>query len=187
MPQPSHESFWRRYLGKMRGGVHRVFKPDFHAAAETFICAFAIILILAKLVDTFTGDWTGVMLIPSFGASCILIFGTPESENAQPRNVIGGHVVAALAGVGAYTLFGASPIAAAFAVALSGAAMHLTGTMHPPGGATALLAVIGDEAVRKAGIWYAIMPVGAGAVIIVLMGVLINNLCLHRRYPARWS
>ena len=178
--------FFKDYFKKMRGGARKVFKPDFRAAFETFICSFVIIWVLATLVDKFTGNWMGVMLIPSFGASCVLIFGTPESDNAQPRNVIGGHIIAAISGVVACSIFSTSPVAAATAVALSGAAMHLTGTMHPPGGATALLAVIGDESVRSEGFTYAFMPVGIGAIIIVLMGVLINNLFLHRRYPKHW-
>ena len=179
-------SFWNRYFSKMRGGAIRAFHPNGRGAVETFICSFVVVLVLAQLVDWFVGDWRGVMLIPSFGASCVLVFGTPESPNAQPRNVVGGHIISAIAGVAAYTLVGNAPLAAALAVALAGAGMHLTGTMHPPGGATALLAVIGDETLHGQGIWYAFMPVGIGAVIIVFMGVLINNLCLHRRYPEHW-
>jgi CBS-domain-containing membrane protein len=58
--------------------------------------------------------------------------------------------------------------------------------MHPPGGATALLAVIGDPRIQDQGYSFAFMPVGAGAAIIVLSAVVINNLVLHRRYPTHW-
>jgi len=179
-------SFWNRYFSKMRGGAIRAFQPNVRGAVETFICAFVVVLVLAELVNWFVGDWTGVMMIPSFGASCVLVFGTPDSPNAQPRNVVGGHILSALAGVAAYAMCADAPVAAALAVAFAGAGMHLTGTMHPPGGATALLAVIGDEALHGQGIGYAFMPVGVGALIIVLMGVLINNLFLHRHYPKSW-
>ncbi len=92
------------------------------------------------------------LLIGSFGASAVLVFGAARSPLAQPRNLIGGHVVSAFAGVTAWTLFQQYPwLAAAFAVATAIAAMHLTRTLHPPGGATALVAVIGSDQIHDLG------------------------------------
>jgi CBS-domain-containing membrane protein len=64
--------------------------------------------------------------------------------------------------------------------------MHLTKTLHPPGGATALIAVIGGEKIHGLGFGYALAPVGAGATIMVLIAVLVNNIPASRRYPEIW-
>jgi CBS-domain-containing membrane protein len=100
--------------------------------------------------------------------------------------VIGGHVLPALMGISAFHLLGVSSWAAARAGAAAGALMHLTSTMHPPGGATALLTVIGEARIQGQGYAFAFVPVGAGAVIIVLTAVVLNNLVLNRQYPTHW-
>ncbi|HIU17753.1 MAG TPA: HPP family protein [Candidatus Avidesulfovibrio excrementigallinarum] len=178
-------TFWNRYLEKMRG-LPRKTRPNVREASATFGCAFIVVWVMATLVEHFVDDWTGVMLIPSFGASCIVVFGTPESQYAQPRNVILGHMISALAGVLSYQFAGCTPFGAALAVGLAGAAMHLAASVHPPGGATALLAVIGDAGLHGQGLGYVFMPVGTGATLIVVLGIILNNLCLHRRYPTHW-
>nr|MDJ0855127.1 HPP family protein [Desulfobacterales bacterium] len=76
----------------------------------------------------------------------------------------------------------AAPVAVATAIAL----MHATKTLHPPGGATALIAVIGSPKIHALGYLYAFVPVGAGAVIMLLVALLINNIPPHRRYPEFW-
>lgn len=72
------------------------------------------------------------------------------------------------------------------AVATSIALMHATKTLHPPGGATALIAVIGGEKIHALGYLYAIVPVGAGATIMLAIALLINNIPQKRRYPEFW-
>ena len=64
--------------------------------------------------------------------------------------------------------------------------MHLTRTLHPPGGATALIAVIGSPQIHQLGLFYALSPAGAGAVILLAVGLLVNNLAPGRRYPELW-
>jgi len=170
----------------MRGMTVSNARPQFMEALITFCCCFAGVALLGVLVDSLVGGMEGVMLIPSFGASSLMVFGAPLSPFAQPRNVVGGHILSALSGVFAYNLLGTGWAAAALAVAMAGALMHLTTTMHPPGGATALLAVIGDPRVHAQGYSYAFMPVGVGMVVIVVLAVLINNLVLRRQYPTHW-
>ena len=86
-----------------------------------------------------------------------------------------------------YQLFGKFIwIAAAFAVSLAIAAMLITKTLHPPGGATALIAVIGGDAVHKLSFFYAIIPAGLGAIILLIIALLVNNLSKDRRYPEYW-
>ncbi len=66
------------------------------------------------------------------------------------------------------------------------ALMHFTRTLHPPGGATALIAVVGGEKIHDLGFFYAVMPVAAGAFIMLVVAVLVNNMAKDRRYPEYW-
>jgi CBS-domain-containing membrane protein len=96
------------------------------------------------LNDHFVAETGRLLVIASFGASAVLIFGAIKSPLAQPRNLVGGHVVSALVGVTVFKLL--SPwawLAAGVAVGTAIAAMHATKTLHPPAGATSLIAVMG--------------------------------------------
>ena len=64
--------------------------------------------------------------------------------------------------------------------------MHATKTLHPPGGATALIAVIGSDKIHDLGYLYVLMPVGLGAVSMLLVALLVNNISKSRRYPEFW-
>lgn len=128
-----------------------------------------------------------VMIIGSFGASAVLIYGAVRSPLAQPRNLIGGHILSAVIGVAAYNLLsGFMWLAAAVAVATAIAAMHATKTLHPPGGATALIAVIGSEKIHNLGFLYAVIPVAVGALIMLVIALLVNNIPKNRQYPEFW-
>jgi CBS-domain-containing membrane protein len=128
-----------------------------------------------------------VMIIGSFGASAVLIYGAIKSPLAQPRNLIGGHVFSAVIGVTSYQLFHSNIwLASAVAVATAIAFMHATKTLHPPGGATALIAVIGSEKIHNLGYLYAIVPAGLGAIIMLVVALIINNIPKTRRYPEFW-
>ena len=133
-------------------------------------------------------DPQGMMfVIGSFGASAVLIYGAIRSPLAQPRNLIGGHILSALVGVTAFRLFGQEPwLAGALAVSTAIALMHLTSTLHPPGGATALIAVIGGDSVHNLGYGYVWMPTALGAFVMLLVALIINNLPKNRRYPEFW-
>jgi CBS-domain-containing membrane protein len=77
-------------------------------------------------------------------------------------------------------------MAAAVAVATAIAVMHATKTLHPPGGATALIAVIGGKSIHAIGYWYVLIPAGLGALILLLVALLVNNIPKSRRYPEFW-
>ena len=64
--------------------------------------------------------------------------------------------------------------------------MLVTGTLHPPGGATALIAVTGGEGIRQLGYWYALVPCLAGACLMLLIALMVNNIPRSRRYPLYW-
>ena len=129
-----------------------------------------------------------VFLIGSFGASAVLVYAAANSPLAQPRNVVGGHLLGALVGVTAARLVGAPELlwlGAALAVSFSIVAMIVTKTLHPPGGATALLAVIGSEPIKAMGYLYVLFPVLTGVVILVGIALVVNNIPPRRCYPYR--
>ena len=131
-----------------------------------------------------------LFLIGSFGASAVLVYGAPLAEFSQPRNLVGGHIISAVIGVTVFKLLGdASMMAGPKAVSMAIAAMHLTRTLHPPGGATALIAVIGGDKIHSLGYVYALFPVLVGAVIMLIVALLVNNLSGNpkRHYPVYWA
>ena len=64
--------------------------------------------------------------------------------------------------------------------------MHLTRTLHPPGGATALIAVIGSDKIHAAGFTYVLIPCTVGPLLLLVVALLVNNLARTRRYPEIW-
>lgn len=150
----------------------------------SFLGAFTGLLIIALIQSYMFTDVENVFLIGSFGATCVLIYGAVQSPLAQPRNLIGGHLFSALIGVTVYKLFPETIwISAPLAVALSIVAMQVTKTLHPPGGATALIAVIGTEKVKALGFWYILSPVLSGVLILLVVALIFNNLSRDRKYP----
>ncbi|MDH4199052.1 MAG: HPP family protein [Spirochaetia bacterium] len=128
-----------------------------------------------------------MFIVGSFGASAVLIYGAIKSPLAQPRNFIGGHFVSAIAGVLSWQMLSGSPwLAAAVAVASAIALMHLTRTVHPPGGATALIAVIGGPSIHKLGFGYVFLPVLSGALAMLIVALIFNNIVKWRKYPEFW-
>ena len=121
------------------------------------------------------------LLIGSFGASAVLLFGANDSPLAQPRNLVGGHLVSAVVAVMVVALLGSTPLSMAIAVGLAIFVMNMTHTTHPPGGATALIGVQG-----AVGPEFVLLPVLAGALILLIMAILTNNLVYHRSYPKHW-
>ena len=176
-----------KYWQKMKGNCQSPPRVSLAEVCWSWIGSFlgvtAVALLHYKLIDQ-----QGLMLlIGSFGASAVLIYGAVRSPLAQPRNLIGGHVLSALVGVTAFQWL--DPylwLAAAIAVSTSIALMHLTRTLHPPGGATALIAVIGGESVHKLGYLYVVMPVALGACVMLVIALIVNNIPKARKYPEFW-
>ena len=128
------------------------------------------------------------MVIGSFGASAVLVYGAIDSPLAQPRNLVGGHILSAIVGVFCYQFFVPFGMWFTGAVAVAGsiALMHITKTLHPPGGATALIAVIGSPQLHDIGYFYTILPVARGALILLIVALLVNNIPKNRSYPKFW-
>lgn len=122
------------------------------------------------------------LLMAPFGATCVLLFAAPGAPLAQPRNVIGGHLVATLVGLAVMNVAGAGPWQMAVGVGLAIALMQVSRAVHPPAGANPIV-------VLTAGIqdWsFVLTPVLAGSIILVLIAVLINNTGQQKHWPTYW-
>ena len=175
------------YFAKMRSVTKS--PPPVHAKEIlwSWIGAFLGISAVGIVNERIVSGSALVMIIGSFGASAVLIYGAIKSPLAQPRNLLGGHVLSAIIGVFCCRLFPqTSWLAGALAVATAIAVMHATRTLHPPGGATALIAVIGGDKIHTLGYLYALVPAGAGALVMLLIALIVNNLPKDRRYPEFW-
>ena len=121
------------------------------------------------------------LILGSFGASCVLIFGFPESPFSQPRNVIGGHVLASFIGLVFLSLLGAHWWSMALAAGTTIAAMMMTRTVHPPAGSNPLIIML------LAPTWdFMLTPTLIGAVVLVFVALFFNNLPRERTYPRYW-
>ncbi|MBC2773445.1 HPP family protein [Rhizobium sp. AQ_MP] len=130
------------------------------------------------------GDPEIPLIVAPMGASAVLLFAVPASPLAQPWPIVGGNTISALVGVAVAQLVSDPLLAVGLAVSLAILAMSLTRSLHPPGGAAALTAVIGGAAVSRAGFWFPLVPVAINALILVALGVLFHRLA-GRRYPHR--
>jgi CBS-domain-containing membrane protein len=164
--------------GKMRGKLRGVHAPRSLKYA-TWGLLSGTLSILAILAVTKMAGFP--LLIGSFGASAVLLFGANDSPLAQPRNLVGGHLISAAAAVVIVALLGSSPFTIALGVGVAIFLMHVTNTTHPPGGATALIGVQGH-----AGIAFILVPVLAGTIILLIVALFTNNVVHHRQYPKHW-
>lgn len=151
-----------------------------------FACLGAVcgIVLTGLLSAWLVGSSTGLLLIAPMGASAVLVFAVPASPLAQPWPVIGGNVLSALVGIGTAKLVPVPGLAAGLAVGGAILVMSLTRSLHPPGGASALLAVIGGPAIGAAGFAFAIVPVALNATLLALAGIAFHRLSRHS-YPHR--
>ena len=182
------ESSWRSYQRKWRGTTAG--RPPRVSTEEIFWSWLGALLGIGLIAAT--GSLLFVppalpWMIASFGASAVLVFGAPRSPLAQPRNLVGGHLISALVGVACWQLFHDFPgFAQALAVATAIALMHATRTLHPPGGATALIATLGLPEIDRLGFWFVLLPATTGPLLLLVVALVVNNLPRSRRYPEIW-
>lgn len=172
-----------------RVGKYVVYRQTILEPADhfwSFVGAFVGIAAIGLLQGGRFDHLDNVFLIGSFGASAVLVYGATNSPLAQPRNLVGGHLVSALIGVTVHKILPAADmlwVAAALAVASSIVLMQITKTMHPPGGATALIANIGSEKILALGYGYVLSPVLSGVMILFITGLIVNNIPRNRHWP----
>ena len=180
----------KHYVKRMRGGGDFTPRHTLGWMIWSSLGAFCGILLVGSFNKLLMLPVTeNIFLIGSFGASAVLIYGTPHVPYAQPRNLLGGHVISALTAV-TITQYIHLPLELQAALVVSSVLllMHLTRTLHPPGGATALIVVIGGEQVHDMGYEFVFAPVLSGALILLLVAIVLNNLSSDgdRCYPKSW-
>ena len=151
-------------------------RPPVHSMMVAGVGAFAAITVLLYLQAASQLTW----LMASFGASCMIVFALLDSPLAQPRNVIGGHVLSAATGIAMAHFVGVTPLSMALAVALAIVMMLWTRTPHPPAGANPIIVMVMGSS------WsFLLFPVLFGAA--VLVGVACAMHKLNRsNYPKYW-
>lgn len=121
-----------------------------------------------------------VMAVP-FATSIVLVLGSPEIDAAQPRALVGGHLLSTLVGLLVLNAVGPQPWAAAVAVGLSMVAMHATRTFHPPAGIDPLLVVVNNMP------WtFVFVPVAVGAATLALFAFVWHLAVRRYKWPVRW-
>nr|WP_315238171.1 HPP family protein [uncultured Flavobacterium sp.] len=175
----------KRGYRKTRYILYKETLVDYKEHFWSFLGSFVGIGILAYIQSIHFSGNDAVYLIGSFGASSVLVYGIIQSPFSQPRNLVGGHLVSAFIGV---TVHKFTPdiiwIAAPLAVSLAIILMQITKTLHPPGGATALIAVIGSDKIKDLGYMYVLSPVLIGVLILLFTALIFNNMTSSRIYPS---
>eukprot|EP00930_Biecheleria_cincta_P032441 TRINITY_DN22516_c0_g1_i1.p1 TRINITY_DN22516_c0_g1~~TRINITY_DN22516_c0_g1_i1.p1 ORF type:complete len:413 (+),score=59.57 TRINITY_DN22516_c0_g1_i1:45-1283(+) len=184
----------RSYLQKFAGaGGESGPKPKLSETGFSFLGAFVGMAVLGLVEQYLLWPHAHLkVLIPAFGAMSVLIFSTPKAPLAQPPNVIIGNTIGGFSAVVVVSLMGLLGLehmvwtSGALSVALAIALQERTNTVHPPGGAAALLYAI-TPPMQAFGWSYVFAPAFLGATIMLSMGVVMNNLSPERTYPQRWK
>lgn len=145
---------------------------------------FVSILGVLAVSQWFVGTASAGIVVASMGASAVLLFAVPHGQLSQPWSVFGGHLCSAIIGVSCAQFIPHELVAASVAVGLAIGAMYYLRCIHPPGGATALSAVIGGEAIHNLGYQFVLTPVLLNVGIILGIAVLYNAFFSWRKYPS---
>ncbi|AFY41652.1 HPP family protein [Nostoc sp. PCC 7107] len=169
---------WIHFLQKFQGDNTKL--PPKHSAKAIMLAwlgGFLAISAVAILSNTFSV----ALVLGSFGASCVLVFGFPDAAFSQPRNILGGHFLSSLIGLICLTLFGATWWSVAIAVGTAIAVMMMTRTTHPPAGSNPVIIYLTKPA------WsFLLFPTVFGAVVLIVVALLYNNFTREGRYPKYW-
>ncbi|MFA5170087.1 MAG: HPP family protein [Sulfuriferula sp.] len=127
------------------------------------------------------------LVVASMGASAVLLFAVPHGTLSQPWALVGGQLISAVIGVTCAKFIPMTWLAVPMAVAIAVGAMHYLRCIHPPGGATALVAALGGAQMHELGYGFVITPVLLNVVIILVVAIVFNWFFPWRRYPACFS
>lgn len=163
-----------------RGGGH---VEKWVSNSGGFVALLAVMYVSMEQLDLHGAQ----SLVASMGATAVLLFAVPHGPLSQPWAVMGGHLSSAVIGVACARYIGDPLLAAPLAVGLSIGAMHYLNCIHPPGGATALTAVIGGDSIHQLGFQFALTPVLVNVGVILVVAILFNFPFAWRRYPLVWS
>ena len=154
---------------------------------ERLIAAIGALIGIAScwmVSQYFVGHASATLIIASVGAGAVLLFGVPHGALSQPWPATGGHLLSAIVGVSCARWVEPTWLAGSVAVGLAVLVMHYARCLHPPGGATALIAVVGGQDIHALGYAYVLEPVMLNALILLCVALLFNNIVASRRYPA---
>lgn len=166
------------FFAKLKGeGAPLPPKPNNKVIALAWLGGFLAIASVAILADFLSV----ALVLGSFGASCVLVFGYPDVPFSQPRNVIAGHFISSLVGLACLTFFGPHWWSVAIAVGTAIALMMLTRTVHPPAGSNPVIVFLTQPS------WeFLISPTLIGALILVVVALIYNNVTREGKYPKYW-
>lgn len=166
------------FIKKLKGDAAAM--PPLPALKSVAIAAAGAMLAVAVVAGM--GSGTGILLVlGSFGASCVLLFGYPDVPFSQPRNVVFGHLLCSATGLVVLGVAGNHWWALALAVGFSIAAMMLTRTVHPPAGSNPVIVFLAQP-----GWSFLLFPTLAGALLLVAVALLFNNATRQANYPKYW-
>lgn len=166
------------FLNKLKGdGASLPPRPALKSVGLAWVGGFIAISAVALLSDALAT----VLVLGSFGASCVLVFGFPDAPFSQPRNVIIGHLLSSFIGLACLTLFGPHWWAMAIAVGTAIALMMLARAVHPPAGSNPVIVFLTLPA------WdFLLFPTLIGALIICVVALVYNNATRESKYPKYW-
>lgn len=166
------------FFGKLRGDRAALPPtPGIHQVLLAWLGGFAAIACIAGSGDMLSSS----LLLGSFGASCVLVFGFPDLPFSQPRNLLLGHVLSSLVGLLCLHLLGPGVWSLALAVGSAIALMMLTRSVHPPAGSNPVIIFLAQP-----GWGFLLFPTLFGALILLLVALLYNNATRSGRYPKYW-
>ena len=145
------------------------------------------ILAYITFQSTIAGSIYGLWLTASFASSVVVVFGYPENEFAQPKNVLFGHLLCAFIGILFVTLFKISQdrtiffLAIGIAVGISVMLMMLFKISHPPAGGNTIVVMLAQDSFQ-----FLLFPILVGAITIIIGGVIYNRFILKKNYPLKW-
>ncbi len=165
-------------FGKLKGdGAALPPKHPIKNIALAWLGGFLTICVVAGLAQ----GMDATLVLGSFGASCVLVFGFPDAPFSQPRNVVAGHFLSSLVGLIFLTLCGPTWWSVALAVGSAIALMMATRTVHPPAGSNPVIVFLLQPA------WdFLLFPTLIGALLVVAVALAYNNLSRAESYPKYW-
>jgi CBS-domain-containing membrane protein len=167
------------FLRKLKGGDHTVM-PPLPSIKQVALAWLGGVLAIAAIAGA-AEQLSLTLILGSFGASCVLVFGFPDVPFSQPRNIVAGHFVSSLIGLLFLTVFGPQWWSLSMAVGTAIAVMMLTRTVHPPAGSNPVIVFLLKPAWSF--LWF---PTLSGALLLVLVALLYNNLVRPVHYPKYW-
>jgi CBS-domain-containing membrane protein len=169
--------FFKRYLGLTDSSVSH---QERFVSGLGGLCGIVGVAFISSL---WLDGFDTALIMGSMGSSAVLLFAVPHGPLSQPWPLVGGHTLSAMVGVTAATLIPIPYLAAGVAVALAIVVMHYARCLHPPGGATALFAVLGGESIQALGWEFVLAPALLNTLAILMIAVVFNAPFHWRRYP----